>query len=182
MIKLLRTLLNTKSPMLSVGLFCLLLLAACEKATNPDDVAVKFWEGLSEYDLEQATEYSTADSPYLFNESMRNASFQIGRVDYDCDGATVATYISRGSEGAGSNFITFLVRDRVADQWKVDYPRTVLSIDTATDKRFKNIVAVTKDVKDEVKKKVQFKPFFKQLWQAVKDAFNELKARFLRKD
>jgi uncharacterized protein len=180
MIKLLSRLINIKSPILRVGLFCLGLLLGCNKADNPDDVTIAFWSALAEYDVEQASYYSTTQSVHLFNESLRNASFQIGKVRYDCDGATVETQISRRSAAASSSFKTFLIRDQEQDRWKVDYPRTVVNIDRVTDNRFKNIVDTSKETGKAVQEKVQFKTFFKELWQAIKTVFSDLKERLLR--
>ena len=179
MIKLLNKQVNTKSSALKVGLFCFLLLSGCNKPTNPDDVTIAFWDAMSEYDLEQAKYYSTAASQRLFNEKLRNSSFQIGKVKYDCDGATVETRIARQSAEASSAFITFVIRDQKEDRWKVDYPRTIASIDQVSDKRFKNIIASTKETGKAVKEKVHFKTFFKELWHAITTVFKNLKDRLL---
>lgn len=142
-----------KSPILVVGLFCLLLqLVGCNKPSNPDDVAIEFWTALAENDLEKAKKLSTDDSAQLFKErlekitaKMRNASFQVGKVKYACDGATVETQITLQSAAAGSSFKTLLIRDQSEDRWKVDYPRTLKNIDEAADKNAKNIIATAKE-------------------------------------
>lgn len=151
MIKLSPLLAEIKSPILIVGLFCLvLLLVGCTKPSNPDDVAVRFWTALAENKLDKAKEYSTEDSAALFDKRLRNASVQVGKVKYVCDGATVETQITLQSAAASSSFKTFLIRDTVEDKWKVDYPHTLKSIDTAYDKRFKNILTTTKDAGESV--------------------------------
>jgi hypothetical protein len=176
MIKPLRLWINLKSPALIVGLFCLLLLVGCTKPTNPDDVAIEFWTALAENDLKKAKYYSTEESPQLFRKDMRNASFQIGKVKYVCDGATVETYISRQSAEASSVFKTILIRDQEQDRWKVDYQRT---IDNISEKRFKSIITTTEETGKAVNKKVQFKTFFKELWHAIVTVFTTLKDRLL---
>jgi hypothetical protein len=160
MIKLSCLSLNPKSPILIVGLFCLWLLVGCSKPTNPDDVTIAFWTALAENNLERAKYYSTEESVQFFDKKLRNASLQIGKIKYDCDGATVETQITRQTADASSSFKTFLIRDLQEDRWKVDYPRTLENIDSVSDKNFKNIVATTKD---KVKK---------DFWSVVKDLGN----------
>lgn len=176
MIKLSQIVVKLKSPVLRIGLFCLLLLAGCNKATNPDDVTIRFWTALAENNLDNAKYYSTEESVQLFNEKLRNASVQISKVKYDCDGATVETQISLQSAVVSSSFKTFLIRDQEKDQWKVDYPRTINNI---SDKGFKNIITTLKETGTVVKEKVQFKTFFKELWQTIVAVFKKLKAKLL---
>jgi hypothetical protein len=172
---------NTKSPIFIVGLFCLLLLvSACTRTENPDDVTIAFWTALTENDLEEAAKYSIEGSAKLFDKHLlrlRNASLQVGKTRYNCDGASVNTYISLQSAGTSSSFDTLLIRDYQEDVWKVDYPRTIDNIDKVFDKRFKNIVTTTKEKGKEVK--VNSGTFFKALWQSIVTVFKELKDRLL---
>jgi hypothetical protein len=167
-----------QSPTVKVGLFCfLLLLTGCRRAENPDDVTIAFWTALAEYDLPTAAYYSTDSSVPLFNERLRNASLQVGRVRYVCNGATVETHIELQSAAAGSTFQTILVRDEAKEMWKVDYPATVAHINEATDKKFKSIIDSTKEVGKEVK--VTLWSFMKELANSVVIVFKNLLARLL---
>lgn len=173
MIKLSRRLNNIKSPILIVGLFCLLLLvSACTRTENPDDVAIAFWTALAEHDLEQAKYFSTEDSARLFNEDMRNASIQVGKVKYVCDGATVETWVIRQSAEASSSFKTILIRDQEQDRWKVDYPQTIENI---SEKRFKSIITTAKETV-----KVSVWSFIKELGHSIVTLFKNMKDRLLR--
>lgn len=168
-----------KSPIFIVGLFCLLLLVSCNKPQNPDDVAIAFWTALSEYNLEQAKYYSTDTSVrYFQDEKLRNASFQIGKVKYVCDGATVETRIARQSAQTSSTFKTFLIRDENEDRWKVDYPHTLRSIDQVADKRFKNLVTTTKESGKSAR--VTVWSLIKELGHSIAQLFRNMKERFLR--
>lgn len=168
-----RLLNNPKSPAWIVGLFCLLLLvSACTRTENPDDVTIAFWTALTEYDLEKAADYSTEGSARLFNEKLRNASLQVKKTKYNCDGATVETYIRLQSAGSSSAFKTVLVRDDEEDVWKVDYPRTLANIDKVADKRFKNIVTATKETGATVK--VTGWTVMKELWRSVATVFKAM--------
>lgn len=168
-----------KSPIFIVGLFCLLLLVSCNKPQNPDDVAIAFWTALSEYNLEQAKYYSTdASEQYFKDEKLRNASFQIGKVKYVCDGATVETRIVRQSAQTSSIFKTFLIRDEDDDRWKVDYPHTLRNIDQVADKRFKNLVNTTKESGKSAS--VSLWAFIKELGNSIVQLFKNMKDRLLR--
>lgn len=147
MTKLSGLLTSAKSPIFIVGLFCLLLLTSCNKGENPDDVTISFWAALSGNNLDKAKYHSTKASERLLanNDKIRNASFQIGKVKYICDGATVETWITRQSAETSSYFKTYLIRDQEEDRWKVDYPHTLRNIDKVSDKRFKNIITVSKE-------------------------------------
>lgn len=165
---------NTKSPAWIVGLFCLLLLvSACTRTENPDDVTIVFWTALIDYDLEKAAAYSIEGSAQFFDEKVRNASLQVGKTHYDCDGATVETEIIRQSAAASSSFKTYLVMDEDEQQWKVDYRRTLKAIDQVSDKRFKHIKETGKTVK------VSSWTFLKELGQAIATVFKEMKRRLL---
>lgn len=179
MTKLLRLLTFAKSPIFIVGLFCLLLLVSCNKADNPDDVTIEFWTALSENNLDKAKYHSTEDSVRLFNdEKIRNASFQIGKVKYVCDGATVETWITRQSAQTSSFFKTFLIRDQDEDRWKVDYPHTLRNIDQVADKRFKNLVNTTKESGKTAS--VSLWSFIKELGHSIVQLFKNMKDRLLR--
>lgn len=178
MTKLSRLLSSAKSPIFTVGLFCLLLLVSCSKGDNPDDVAIEFWTALSENNLDEAKYYSTDASAKLFDEKVRNASFQIGKVRYDCDGATVETTIARQSAQTSSSFNTYLVRDQDEDRWKVDYPHTLRNIDRVTDKRFKNLIKTTKESGKSAK--VSLWTFIKELGHSIVQLFKNMKERLLR--
>jgi hypothetical protein len=167
----------SRSPIAKVGLFCLWLLVSCKNNDNPDGVTVAFWTALSENNLEQASYYSTKSSPRLFNDKVRNAAFQIGKVKYICDGATVETRLVRQSAETSYNFQTYLIRDQEEDRWKVDYPATLKNIDRVEDKRFKNIITSTKEKSKTAK--VSVGSFFKELGQSFVALFKEMKRRLL---
>ncbi len=170
---------NPKSPAAKVGLFCLvLLLSACRRTDNPDDVAIEFWTALIENDLKKAAQYSTESSAQAFNENLRNASLQIGHVKYICNGATVETHIQLQSAAASSSFKTVLIRDEEKDAWKVDYPLTLESMNKARDKRFKNIVETGKEAGKNAQ--THLWPFMKGLGHAIVAAFKTLKDRLFR--
>ncbi len=169
---------SAKSPIFIVGLFCLLLLVSCSKGDNPDDVTIEFWTALSENNLEEAKYYSTDASAELFDEKVRNASFQIGKVRYDCDGATVVTRLVRQSAETSSTFNTYLVRDQDEDRWKVDYRHTLKNIDRVADKRFKNLIKTTKESGKSAK--VSLWSFIKELGHSIAQLFKNMKERLLR--
>jgi hypothetical protein len=174
-----QSLFTLKSPTFKVGLFCLLVLvSACRRTDNPDDVTIEFWTALIEYDLEKATHYSTEESAHLFNENLRNASLQVGRVRYICDGATVETYIQLQSEAASSSFQTILIRDESVDQWKVDYPRTLVNISEISENRFKNIVDKTKEAGKTAG--LSAWTLLKKMGNSLVTVFKSLKGRLLR--
>ena len=166
-----------KSPTFIVGLFCLLLVG-CSKNDNPDGVAIEFWTALSENNLGKAKYYSTEASVRLFDEKVRNASFQIGKVKYVCDGATVETRLVRQSAETSSSFKTYLIRDQEEDRWKVDYPHTLKNIDREADKRFKNLITTTKESSKTAR--VTVWSFIKELGHSIVQLFKNMKERLLR--
>jgi hypothetical protein len=173
-----QSIVKLKSPTFKVGLFCfLLLVSACNRVENPDDVTIAFWTALAENNYEKAAEYSTEGSASLFNEKLLNSSLQIGRVKYVCDGATVETYIRLQSEASSSSFKTILIRDYEENQWKVDYPRTIVNINAAIDKRFKNIVDTSKEAGKTAT--VSFLSFIKELGHSIVTVLKNLKDRLL---
>jgi hypothetical protein len=168
--------LSVKSPMLNVGLFCFILLVGCRTNDNPDDVAITFWTALSEHDLETAQQYSTEQSVVFFkDEKIRNASFQIGRVRYICDGASVETWIARQSAETSSAFKTYLIHDSEEGRWKVDYPHTLKNIDQTTDKRFKNVITSTQESSKSVS--TRFLSFMKDLGKSFVQLLKNMKER-----
>lgn len=160
-----------------VGLFCLVLLSGCARTDNPDDVTIAFWTALSENNLDKAKYYSTDGSARLFDEKVRNASFQIGKVKYVCNGATVETWIARQSAETSSAFKTYLIRDQDEDRWKVDYQRTLAAIDTVADKRFKNLITTTKESSKTAK--VGLWSFIKELGHSIVQLLKNMKERLL---
>lgn len=170
-----QSLFNPKRLALVAVFFCfLLLIAGCSKPINPDDVTIAFWTALAENNLEKATNYSTEGSAQLFNEKLRNASVQVGKVKYDCDSATVRTHITLQSAATRSTFKTVLIRDTEQNRWKVDYPRTVGNI---SDKQFKNVVTSIKETGEVVKSSGW--DFIKGLGSSIADIFIKLKDRLI---
>lgn len=166
----------SKSSVKLIGLFCLLLLVfSCHRAENPDDVTILFWTALAEDDLATAENYSTLGSEQFFNtKKVRNASLQLGKINYAEDGtATVETHIRLQSAAASSIFNTFLVRNS-DNQWKVDYPRTLNNI---YEPEFKNVVDSLKETGSELKTNSWI--FIKELGHSIVSVFKNLKDRLL---
>ena len=140
-----------------IGLFCLLcLIAGCRKQTDPADVTVLFWTALAENNPEKAKKHATPGSEYFFDEKLKNAYIQTGKVEIHYDEATVETFISRQSAASSSSFKTYLIRIQKDDHWKVDYKKT---LDNLKDKEFKDL--------------------FKSIRQMGKDALTHTKENFL---
>ncbi len=144
-----------RSPIILIGLFCLLcLVSGCLKETDPKDVTIMFWMALSENEWDKAKEYSTEGSETLFDKKRHNFSLQISAVEIDYDVATVETIIVQESAASRSSFKTYLVRRPKTDVWKIDYAKT---LDNISDKEFKNAFKVLKKLGADAKKIAQEK-------------------------
>ncbi|NOQ36833.1 MAG: hypothetical protein GQ569_13215 [Methylococcaceae bacterium] len=172
-----------KSPIIMVGLFCLLcLLSSCRKETDPNDVTILFWTALAENRPDEAKQYSVPDSELFFDKKLRNAYVQTGKVEINYDQATVETFISRQSAASGSSFTTYLIRVQKSDLWKVDYKRTLDNID---DKKFKDLFSTLhklgKEAKTHAKEKLfpAVKDKTKILWESVKNWFKKQTKKLL---
>jgi hypothetical protein len=165
---------HSKSPIRIIGLFCLLLLiSACNRTDNPDDVTVIFWTALAENNLEKAQHYSTAKIDKLFNPQLLNASVQVGKTQYECYKATVQTYLNLRLNNRQLFFKTVVIRDDEKDVWIVDYKNTLANVNAVLNVPSKDILTHTKQLGQQVT--ADSGTFLKSLWQSIKDSFKLFK-------
>ncbi|MDQ7089717.1 MAG: hypothetical protein Q9M50_03620 [Methylococcales bacterium] len=138
-----------KSPVILIGLFCLLsMISGCWRETDPSDVTILFWTALSEKNWDEAKEYSVEGSEALFDKTQGYGYLQTGNVVINYDNATVETMISRKTAAKGHSFITYLVRVKQSDLWKVDYARTKAEI---KQREFKDALKIIQQLSSAVK-------------------------------
>jgi hypothetical protein len=167
-----------KSPIILIGLFCLLcLVSGCLKETDPKDVTIMFWIALSENKWNEAKKYSLEGSETLFDKKQHNISLQVGKVEINYNEATVKTFIIRETAASGSSFKTYLVRVKKTDIWKVDYAKT---LDNINDKEFKNVFKALKKLGSDAKKtaKEKIHPLKDKGKSTLENVKNWLKKQF----
>ena len=117
---------KAKSPVRFAGLFCVLLLSACQAGKSPEEVTSSFWQALAQGQIENARKHVTQESQHLVNlqDIDTHSSIKTGVAVVEETTARIETTINRNKRQV--TFDTVLLKEE--DAWKVDYLQTQMNI------------------------------------------------------